>query len=356
MNKKLRNNWILFTLMVALVIFSWYLQLAYTPSIVSLFGTNSIAEIVSIDVNGSSQYLVIRGTNIKSQLLLVVHGGPGTPLTPLMRKHNEALEQDFVVVYWEQRGAGKSFTLFMDLQPFSLDQYVEDTKVVTTYLLKRFEQKNIILVGHSWGSLVGITTARLYPELIRVYIGVGQNVHFTRQEKMAYDFTIEKATEANDKQALETLKEIGPPMEGRYSNGKDSILKQRKLLAHYHGDSTQYNIEEAYTKAVIESTEYSWIEKVLFTQGIKASLDAAEKDLKPFNIFQSVPRLAIPAYFISGNNDANASPKLVQEYVQSLESPKKEFILLENSAHYPMLDQPELFHSTLLNIVEKVKN
>ncbi|MBU44585.1 MAG: hypothetical protein CMN76_15295 [Spirochaetaceae bacterium] len=333
----------------------WYLQFSYTPAFRSVAGFESVSEIAEVEINGTRQFLVIRGADRKSPLLLVLHGGPGTPLTPLMRKHNADLEREFVVVYWEQRGAGKSYSLFMELHPFTLDQYVEDTRAVTNYLLDRFQRRKLLLLGHSWGSLVGLTAAHHYPDLYRAYIGVGQNIDFVRQESLAYSFTMEKAKHANDEEALNTLKEIGPPQHGRYPTGEQAIRKQRSILARYNGDSFRYNIEQAYTRAVIECTEYSWFEKALFTRGIQKSLQAAEQGLQPYNLFETVPQVKVPVYFVTGRHDANAAPQLVSEYFQKLRAPKKELLWLENSAHYPMLDEPEAFHRILLNISEASK-
>lgn len=338
--------------LVAIASAFWYIQQSYTPPIPNITEAGSIAELVQIEAQGRKQYLVIRGTNKTSPLLLVIHGGPGTPLTPLMRKHNAELEEDFVVVYWEQAGAGKSFVPFMELRPFTLERYVEEARTVSEYLLKRFNRDSLILMGHSWGSLIGLQTAYKYPHLFRVFIGVGQNIDLVRQEALAYKFTLNEARKSKDHEALKTLQRIGPPEKGRYKGGEESIRAQRSLLSRYNGDSTRYNIEEAYTEAVIQCAEYSWLEKALFSWAISESLHAAEKDLKPFNAFDSVPSLSIPAFFISGRRDANAALELVREYIEYLHAPKKELIVLEHSAHYPMLDQPTEFRETLKKIVE----
>lgn len=333
----------------------WYIQYSYTPAIPEITRTQSIAEVVQIEAQGRSQYLIIRGANKNSPLLLIIHGGPGTPLTPLMRKHNAELERDFVVVYWEQAGAGKSYVPFMELRPFTLERYVEEARTVSEYLRKRFHKENLIVLGHSWGSLVGLHTAHKYPDLFRVFIGVGQNIDSVRQETLTYEFTVNEARKSRDQEALAILHKIGPPEKGRYQGGEESIRAQRSLLARYNGDSTRYNIEEAYTDAVIQCTEYSWLEKAFFSWAISESLEAAEKDLRPLNVFESVPNLSIPAFFISGRHDANSALELVREYTEYLEAPQKKLIILEHSAHYPMLDQPEAFRETLLEIAEATK-
>lgn len=333
----------------------WYIQYSYTPAIAQITGVESIAEIVQIEAQGRSQYLIIRGANKSSPLLLVIHGGPGTPLTPLMRKHNAELEKDFVVVYWEQAGAGKSFVPFMELRPFTLERYVEEAKTVSEYLLSRSNRENLIVMGHSWGSLIGLSTAHKYPHLFRVFIGVGQNIDLVRQEALAYEFTLNEARKNADQEALAILQKMGPPKKGRYKGGEDSIRAQRSLLAFYNGDSTRYNIEEAYTEAVIRCAEYSWLEKSLFSWAISQSLEAAEKDIEPFNVFDSVPNLRIPVFFISGRRDANAALELVREYAEYLKAPHKELIVLEDSAHYPMLDQPSEFRKALLKVAEATR-
>jgi hypothetical protein len=61
-------------------------------------------------IGGHEQYLFIRGANITKHVMLFLHGGPGSPEISFMKNYNTGMETDFIMVYWEQRGAGKSYS------------------------------------------------------------------------------------------------------------------------------------------------------------------------------------------------------------------------------------------------------
>jgi pimeloyl-ACP methyl ester carboxylesterase len=104
----------------------------------------SISIIEKITMGGEEQYLIIRGTDITKPVMLFLHGGPGSPEIAFIKKSNKAMENDFVMVYWEQRGAGKSFSTKLPVKSMNLKQFISDTKELSTYLAKRFNQEKSI--------------------------------------------------------------------------------------------------------------------------------------------------------------------------------------------------------------------
>ena len=135
----------------------------------------SVSEKVWIDINGIKQGMFIRGEDIQNPVLLYLHGGPGTPLFQFISylEKEERLERYFTVCYWDQRGAGMTYDKSTDPTTMTVDQLVEDTREVTEYLKSRFGQNKIYLLGHSWGSYLGVKTIEKYPENYLAYIGIG---------------------------------------------------------------------------------------------------------------------------------------------------------------------------------------
>jgi len=68
----------------------------------------SIAELQKINLGDLDQWISIRGRDRANPVLLWLHGGPGSAQMPLAHKYDERIEEEFVVVHWDQRGAGKS--------------------------------------------------------------------------------------------------------------------------------------------------------------------------------------------------------------------------------------------------------
>ena len=133
--------------------------------------SGSISTIERITLGGQEQYLIIRGADTSKPVMLFLHGGPGSPETAFMKKTNLAIEKDFIMVYWEQRGAGKSYSKNMQPESMNIPQFVSDTRELSEYLAARFKQDKIYLMGHSWGSFLGIVTAYQHPELFHSYFG-----------------------------------------------------------------------------------------------------------------------------------------------------------------------------------------
>jgi predicted alpha/beta-fold hydrolase len=128
----------------------------------------SISEKAWIEVSGIKQGMFIRGENPQNPVILYVHGGPGTPMLQFIsalekRVKSERLEKYFTVCYWDQRGAGMTYSKSTDPATMTVEQMVEDTREVTEYLKSRFGQDKIYLLGHSWGSYLGVKTVEKYP-------------------------------------------------------------------------------------------------------------------------------------------------------------------------------------------------
>jgi pimeloyl-ACP methyl ester carboxylesterase len=201
---------------------------AYTPSIVDAHGTpipGSIATLEKVTLNGSDQWISIRGTSIDKPVLLFLAGGPGGSQLATARRTLGRLEDHFVVVNWEQPGAGKSFDA-VARSTLTPERYIEDGHALVVYLKQRFNQPKVYVVGESWGSALGIMLVQRYPELFHAFVGTGQMVAFTATDRMDYEFALRWAQERSDTVKLEKLKAQGPPL----YYGDDVAWKQATYL------------------------------------------------------------------------------------------------------------------------------
>ena len=135
---------------------------------------NSISEKIWVDINGIEQGMFIESQNNANPVLLMVHGGPGMPDHFLTKRYPTGLEELFTVVWWEQRGTGLSYYGDIPAKTMTVNQFVSDTLAVTNYLQSRFGKEKIYLMGHSWGSFIGIQAAARAPESFYAYIGIAQ--------------------------------------------------------------------------------------------------------------------------------------------------------------------------------------
>ena len=195
----------------------------------------SLAEKSFIEIGGIQQGFFIRAENPENPVILFLHGGPGSPELPMLIPYevSERLEKYFTVCYWEQRGAGISFSNSIDPATMTTAQMVEDTRQMTEYLQRRFNQEKIYLMGHSWGSYLGVKTIEKYPENYWAYIGIGQVTNQIESERLAYDYMLQHATEINDKPAVKNLQKFDKNAAGFPTN--DYIRTVRMPLMNKYG-------------------------------------------------------------------------------------------------------------------------
>jgi pimeloyl-ACP methyl ester carboxylesterase len=311
--------------------------------------SRSIATLEKVNLGGQEQWILIRGMDITKPVILFLHGGPGTANMCLLRKYTGELEKHFIVVTWDQRGAGKSYQAINPHSAITIDQFVLDTGELTQLLCHRFNQKKIFLVGHSWGSLIGILSIQKYPDLYHAYIGTGQIVNMQENEQISYDWTLAQAIKAEEKQAIRTLTEIGkPPYTG---DGQKELMTQRRLLGKYGGElyGSSNGAFPLIFSNLICATEYTLLDKVNFFKGIFASNHLLWQELLNINLNKQGLSFKVPIYFALGRHDYEVPSILAEQYFKMIEAPKKELIWFENSAHLANIEENEKFNDLLIN-------
>ena len=171
-------------------------------------GVRIIKTIEYIEINNLKQCVSICSKKSDNPILLYLHGGPGDAAMPLVAKYNKSLQDIFTVVTLEQRGAGKSYYPFAETDNITIDTFVEDICTLSKILLERYRQDNLYLVGHSWGSVLGMKFIQRYPNLVHAYIGCGQVVNMKKSSQIALDFALQKNIENKNSKVIDKLKSI----------------------------------------------------------------------------------------------------------------------------------------------------
>src|SRR5690242_17676217 len=156
---------------------------------------DSVASMESITVGGIPQSIWFRGISKSNPALILLHGGPGTSESELFRHYNSSLEQHFLVVYWEQRGTGRSFHSDISPSSMTIAQFVRDLDEVVELVRHRFGKDKVALIAHSWGSVLGTIYASRHPEKVSVYVGIAQIADVPQGRKLSYEFAISQARE-----------------------------------------------------------------------------------------------------------------------------------------------------------------
>jgi pimeloyl-ACP methyl ester carboxylesterase len=309
----------------------------------------TIVELLPIHVNGSKQWISIRGMDRAAPVLLFIHGGPGSPEMTMMREYfGGGLERSFVVVGWDQRGAAKSFNAAKGTA-LTIDSTIEDARAVIDYLRARFGKEKVFVVGHSWGSLVGTLLTSKYPDRIAGYCGVGQLVYGIDNEKVSYAWALERAKERGDAKGIKALESIAVYGENPAEPDRlKHLMIERKWLNAYGGATGHDPSFLGHMLGnVLLAPEYTFMDKVNYMRGNMGSLKAMWDSVLEHDLGKEVPRLEVPVMFAAGRYDYNVPSPLAESYFQTLEAPRKRFVWFENSAHSPCFEEPVKFSEEL---------
>jgi pimeloyl-ACP methyl ester carboxylesterase len=302
-------------------------------------------------IGGSDQWVLERSEDVRNPIVLYLHGGPGTSQLTLNRRNTKELERHFIVVNWDQRGAGKSYRAIADAGKMNIDRFVEDTRELTVHLLEKYHKERIVLVGHSWGSVIGALAAARYPELYYCYVGVGQVAHMREGEAASYLWTLEQARGSNDRRAARALERIGrPPYQGDWQK---KTVTQRRYLGRFGGEvhKSRTGALALVLGSLLVSREYSLMDRINFFRGILGSMRLLWPELLEVDLFKSVPRMRIPVLLMEGRFDHEAPASIAARYLDSIKAPSKELIWFDESAHMPNSEEPRLFNERMVERV-----
>ncbi len=323
-----------------------------TPPIVDAQGDplpGSIASLERVDLNGSKQWITIRGQDTSKPLLLFLAGGPGGTQLGTARFALGGLEEHFVVVNWEQPGSGKSFDS-VDRATLTPERYIQDAAALIQLLRERFGQDKVYLLGESWGSALGIMLVQRYPELIHAFVGTGQMVAFLENDQIVYDWALQQAKARGDSAKVEKLTEQGPPP----YYGEGVAWKESAFLLDtfsYMNANPAISDNGANTFRDLAADEYGLYDKVSWLRGPLETLNVVYPQLWEVDFRRQATRLEVPVYFFLGRHDINAPTLLAEQYFDLLDAPHKQIVWFEHSGHTPWVHEADAFVQAMVDTV-----
>lgn len=331
---------------VSPLMFLLFASCASTPHIAANGEATPVSVVDTVEIRGVRQFISIRGSDIRNPLLVFLHGGPGTAVMPLSRTYNGELEKHFIVVNWDQRGAGRSTIHDGDYATLTMDDFVEDAYRLIQILCERHGKSKVYVMGHSWGSLVGMMLARKHPDVVQKFYSIGQLVDVRISEQRAYEYLLAHAT---GEQRRLLLQEVGPPETGWYRAGYDGFRKARNLLLETGGVLYQRTSFSRLVVSCVLSREYGPLSIPGWLRGSQRSLEVLWPGIvTKANLFQDAPELKVPVVFLVGRHDHNADSGLTEEYYRALKAEKKIY-WFEASGHAPNYEESERFNRIVIS-------
>ncbi|MFS0820514.1 alpha/beta fold hydrolase [Bacillus sp. 1P02SD] len=328
--------------------------------------SSGIQSVEEITVGGIKQTILIQAVDVSKPVLLLIHGGPSLPLPGVSSKgrdytivtNTQELVKHFVVIFWDQRGTGKSYHKEIPQESMTIEQFISDANELTDYLRDRFKQEKIFLAAHSWGTTIGLNLVSMYPEKFYSYIGFSQIISWTENDRLALKWLKEEAKRRGNKKAIVELENVGEPPYLESFDQWSLIRKWQRIF-----NTLVYQTENApglftLTMDMVRSDEYS-LKDVYHTyyKGFKLVYSQSFiEELATNNFMETVSELPIPVTFIHGRQDFHVNGSLVEEFVNRLDAPKgKRIVWLEKSAHAFHPDDTRLNEQNLIEELQHLE-
>jgi pimeloyl-ACP methyl ester carboxylesterase len=308
----------------------------------------SVATLEPVVLGGARQWVLIRGRSADSPLLLKLHGGPGQAEMATVGL-NSALEADFVVIEWDQRGAGKSGPSFQPSTAMNIAQLVADTIELTVNLTQRFGRRQLIVVGHSFGSVIGLMAVQQRPDLYSAFVSTGLIANFREGQQVAYRFLLDESRRRDAGKAVHELQRLGaPPYPG--ADGRAKWQRCARWLGEF---GAVWHSSEKFDRVgwMLSAIEYAWPEKLQFNRTAARTFDLLYPELVAVNLSETVRQVEVPVFFAHGQYDQLAPVEVAEGYFAKLSAPTKEWLPFKNSAHFPQWEEKERFHQLLVDTV-----
>jgi len=301
-----------------------------------------VDRLESVRIGEIDQWISIRGTDRRNPLLLVIHGGPGYVLMPTSWYFQRGWEEFFTVVNWDQRGAGKTYVANDSValgSTLTVERMARDAEELIAWLRREFARDRIFVLGHSWGSLLGLLIAERHPEWLHAYIGMGQMIDFLESERRGWRFAMESARAAKNGGAIAALEAIAPYATDTPPTVK-ALLVQRRWVGHFGGLIYGRADSSDFTRGVSLSPEYTDEDVRRAWIGNKLSVERLFPELLAQQSLSRITELDCPLILLSGRHDSNVSSIVAEEWFNRLRAPSKTLVWFEHSAHEPLSEEP----------------
>jgi proline iminopeptidase len=302
---------------------------------------NGVQESFIATLGGARQYVSVRGADRANPIILFVHGGPASVELPLSWSFQRPWEDSFTVVQWDQRAAGKSFLLNdpAAMAPtLTPDRYRDDAIELIELLRHRYGKRKVFVLGHSWGSVVGLAVAIKRPDLLYAYVGMGQLIDFRRNEAISYATVLGQARQDDNAVAIKELEAIAPyPGTAALDVAKTGI--ERKWSVYYGGLAAGRRDSDFYLHLGRLSPEYGQADRKAWDDSSDFTMARLWPQLAAIS-FDAVRALDVPVFLILGRHDTTTPPEIASDWLRRLKAPSKAVIWFGDSAHLPMLEEP----------------
>lgn len=304
---------------------------------------NGIDEARYVQIGGIEQWITVRGEDRNNPVLLFLHGGPGDATNPWGYAGFRSWLKAFTVVQWDQRGAGRTFGKngASSASSITIARMTQDGIELAELLRKSLQKDRIILVGHSWGSILGVFMVKARPDLFWAFVGTGQVADQQRNYGVAYDALLKKAEDLGEQQAIQDLRSVGPPP---YSNGRGYAVQRRWSNLFEGADlfiSSMFGL-------ALQAPGYSLRDVNDWAEGQSVSAQRLIPETTNLDSKVLGGEFAVPVFVIQGAEDFTTPTSLARGFVDSIRAPRKSFVAIEGGGHFSVFMKSGVFLKELV--------
>lgn len=324
---------------------------------------NGVQESTYIEINGIRQYIQIRGEDVSNPVMIFIHGGPASPMSYVSAYYQKELESKLTIINYDQRGSGRTYFANGNERTVTPELLIEDLDGIVEYAKERFGKENVIIAGHSWGTVLGSIYAKERPENVKCYIGISQitNLYENKLNVARALLENDKVSEPADEKALTELVERMKDAEKLDEMSVDDLNKLVSLSAKYVAcDGEMSGLRQMWTGITSPDMNFDdikWFMSMTNTKKFFAeNSDILDYAFFEFDIHELSSDYALPVYYIAGEGDYAVSQADAEAYFESISAPDKAFYKLPNVGHSMFMDNPKLYCETIKEILSRIDN
>jgi pimeloyl-ACP methyl ester carboxylesterase len=317
---------------------------------------DGVDEETYLTLGGQEQYVLMRGKDVGNPVIVYLHGGPASPDTYYSYGFTDYLVDDYTVICWDQRGSGRTYFHNADVDEENATATFEQAEIdldeLVDYAMERFGKDKVIIMGHSYGTILGSVYAQAHPEKVAAYIGVAQVVSIEEADIYSYQDALQKAIEAGD----DTTEIVAAYEKFLSSQSLVDMMALRSLVVSYHPATVaDKSTWMALTSPYCGINDIGWLFKQL---GDLSEFFALNEQLfdytMAFDAYDRSLSYEVPVYFISGTCDWVCPVDSVEKYADAITAPDVKVELIEGCGHGVQYAEPEKFANCVLQLLDGI--
>lgn len=316
-----------------------------------------------IEIQGTRQYIQVRGNQNSKVVVLVLHGGPGGAIPYISYYYQKPLEEEFLVVQWDQRGCGRTYyeNIKRDSSQVTVEQLLKDLDELVDYIKAEYNVLKVVILGHSWGSILGSIYIRRHPEKVICYIGVSQVKQMKQGEIFAAGKAIERARQKNDNDYVkklsglihvaETAKNLDDMKVKDYLGIRamnDKYLKNPYAV----GGLKMMKLGITSPDMTMRDMKWFWVSGFRLNKFISIERELMQYCIFDFDLESNGYDYNVPLYYIFGKEDWITSHCMIEDYYKKVNAPAKKMYLVNKAGHSVFIDAPKHFCKVVKEILK----